>query len=408
MPKLTRTLSWKMLTLYGLGNIIGAGIYVLIGEVSAEAGDAIVWSFLIAALVASFTAITYSTLAAKYPKSAGAAVDTSKACGKPRRSTLIGLGIALTTIVSSSALLRGFDRYFQELLIELNILNDRIPAVLFMLPLLAILALIALRGIKESAKLAVLLTLLEAAGLLIIILVAGTQGDVIGSLETSLSAITAVEPLAIGLGGFLAFYAFVGFEDMVNVAEEVKQPNKSMKRGMLRALVTASILYIAVAVSALAVLSSTQLADSEAPLAAVFQEATNSSIPIITIIGVVAITNGILIQLITGSRILYGLAREKWLPKQLAQISKTRHTPVNATLVIVACVAVGSSLLPLGTLAQITSFILLVVFTIVHIAALRLIADREVTNLRKIIPVAGIIVNIAVLSLQVSSWFGLI
>jgi APA family basic amino acid/polyamine antiporter len=397
-----------MLTLYGLGNILGAGIYVLIGEVAAESGDGLIWSFLIAALVASFTAITYSTLAGKYAKSAGAAVYTSKAFNIPLLSTVIGLSIAATAVVSSSALLRGFDRYFQELLIEIGILDDRLPAILFMIPLLVLLTSIALRGMKESAKLAVVLTILEASGLLLIVGVAIAQGDIGGSLQTSLSSLSSVEPLAIGLGGFLAFYAFVGFEDMVNVAEEVKNPETSMRKGMISALIIASVLYVLVAISALAVLSSSQLAESNAPLAAVFQEATNLSIPVITIIGVIAITNGVLIQIITGSRILYGLAREKWLPKQLAVVSAKRHTPTRATLVVVSLIAVTSSLLPLGTLAQITSFILLVIFTVVHMSAIKLITTKQINNLKMYIPVLGIIANSAVIALQVSSWFGLI
>jgi APA family basic amino acid/polyamine antiporter len=397
-----------MLTLYGLGNILGAGIYVLIGEVAAESGDGLIWSFLIAALVASFTAITYSTLAGKYARSAGAAVYTSKAFNMPLLSTVIGLSIAATAVVSSSALLRGFDRYFQELLIEIGILDDRLPAILFMIPLLVLLTSIALRGMKESAKLAVVLTILEASGLLLIVGVAIAQGDIGGSLQTSLSSLSSVEPLAIGLGGFLAFYAFVGFEDMVNVAEEVKNPETSMRKGMISALIIASVLYVLVAISALAVLSSGQLAESKAPLAAVFQEATNLSIPVITIIGVIAITNGVLIQIITGSRILYGLAREKWLPKQLAVVSAKQHTPTRATLVVVSLIAITSSLLPLGTLAQITSFILLVIFTVVHLSAIKLITTKQINNLKMYIPVLGIIANSAVIALQVSSWFGLI
>jgi APA family basic amino acid/polyamine antiporter len=397
-----------MLTLYGLGNILGAGIYVLIGEVAAESGDGLIWSFLIAALVASFTAITYSTLAGKYARSAGAAVYTSKAFNMPLLSTVIGLSIAATAVVSSSALLRGFDRYFQELLIEIGILDDRLPAILFMIPLLVLLTSIALRGMKESAKLAVVLTILEASGLLLIVGVAIAQGDIGGSLQTSLSSLSSVEPLAIGLGGFLAFYAFVGFEDMVNVAEEVKNPETSMRKGMISALIIASVLYVLVAISALAVLSSSQLAESKAPLAAVFQEATNLSIPVITIIGVIAITNGVLIQIITGSRILYGLAREKWLPKQLAVVSAKQHTPTRATLVVVSLIAITSSLLPLGTLAQITSFILLVIFTVVHLSAIKLITTKQINNLKMYIPVLGIIANSAVIALQVSSWFGLI
>ncbi len=209
MAKLTRTLSWKMLALYGLGNILGAGIYVLIGEVAAESGDAILWSFLVAALVASLTAITYSIMAGRYPKSAGAAVYTEKAFKNPFLSTIVGLSIGLTTIVSSSALLRGFDRYFQELLIEIGILDDRLPAFLFTLPLLLCMAIIAYRGIKDSARLAIAFTLLEAFGLLLIIAVAGINGNIPDAINLTVSSLTEISPVAIGLGGFLAFYAFI-------------------------------------------------------------------------------------------------------------------------------------------------------------------------------------------------------
>ncbi len=195
---------------------------------------------------------------------------------------------------------------------------------------------------------------------------------------------------------------------MVNVAEEVKNPQRSMKRGMLTALGIASVIYILVAVGALSVLPSNQLAESSAPLAAVFEAATGSSIPIITIIGVVAITNGILIQIITGSRILYGLGREKWIPKKFAQVSPRTHTPTTATTTVLLLIAIASTLLPLGTLAQITSFILLIVFTMVHISALKLIKTKELSHLRRSIPILGIITNLVVIGLQIASWLNVL
>jgi APA family basic amino acid/polyamine antiporter len=405
MTQFKRTISWKVLSLYGLGNILGAGIYVLIGEVAGKAGNGLVWSFLLAGVVASFTAITYGALAGKYPVSAGAAVYTDRAFKAPRISTLIGLALAFSAFVSSSALLRGFNRYFQALLESLGL--GTLPTPLVILTMVAILGWVALRGIQESTRLAVTLTLIEAGGLLAIILVAVLYGDIGGSVSTSISSIGSVEPLAIALGGFLAFYAFIGFEDMVNVAEEVKQPEKNVRKGMLVALIVASVLYILIAIAALAVVSIDTLATSKAPLSTVFEVATGSTFPIITIIGLFAVTNGVLTQIITSSRILYGLAREGWITKKLSVVSPKTKTPVNATLLALFFIALGALTLPLGVLASIASFGLLIIFTIVQLAALRLIIKGSI-KLPIAIPIMGILTNMGVVIIQISSWVSII
>lgn len=282
-----------------------------------------------------------------------------------------------------------------------------LPSPLIILATLSILGIIALRGIKESTRLAVTLTLIEAAGLLIILVVAGWNGDIASAITTSARSIGSIEPLAIALGGFLAFYAFVGFEDMVNIAEEVKNPKQNVKKGMLAALGVASVLYILVAIAALSVLSSSELADSKAPLAAVFEAATGSSLPIITVIGLFAVTNGVLTQIITSSRILYGLAREGWLPKKFASISPKTHTPQFATYIAIGLIALGSLSLPLGVLAQITSFGLLIIFSVVQIAAFRL-RQRKQIQLHYSIPVLGLFANMGVIAIQILSWLHLI
>ena len=396
-----------MLSLYGLGNILGAGIYVLIGEVAQESGDAILWSFMGAGIVASFTAITYGALAGKYPVSAGAAIYTDRAFKSKKLSTLIGIAMALTAVVSASALLNGFDNYFQSLLSTIGF-SVVIPSALVMLALLTLLGFFALRGIGDSTKLAVLLTLVETGGLLLIISFAMFYGNPVGALEASFTSIGSVTPLAIVLGAFVAFYAFIGFEDMVNIAEEVKQPKKQMKRGMLTALAVAVLLYIGTVIAALAVLSSEELASSEAPLATVWQTATQSSTPIITIIGIMAITNGALIGIITASRIIYGLAREGWISKHLAEISPKSNTPVRATLLVLVLIAVMAVALPLGTLAQITSSILLIIFTLVQIAALRLKQQGLLPSLKYYIPILGLITNASIITIQILSWFNII
>ena len=405
MGQLKRSITWKMLALYGLGNILGAGVYVLIGEVAAESGDGLVWSLLLAAIVASFTAWTYSELAGKYPLSAGAALYAEKAFGWPKLSTLVGLALAFTAIVSSSTLLRGFARYGRDLLLKCGWDLSWAPDHIFMYPALAVLSYVALIGISESARMAALFTILEAGGLLTIVIVAGVNGETASAALNSFSSIGSVEVLSICVGGFLAFYAFIGFEDMVNIAEEVKEPQINMRRGVLTALAVATLLYLLVGISSLAVLPSETLSIQDAPLAAVFEKATGSTIPVITIIGVIAITNGVLIQIITASRILYGLAREGWLPNSLSVVNQSSKVPVNASLVAIVGIVIGASFLPLGTLAQLTSFTLLVIFSIVQISAFRLVRQGELT-LPNAVPVIGTILNLVLIIIQILKWLG--
>lgn len=404
MSELKRTITWKILAIYGLGNILGAGIYVLIGEVAKESGNAMLWSFIAAGIVASFTALTYGALASEYPVSAGAAIYTERAFNSKKWSTAVGLTMALTAIVSASTLLNGFNSYFQALLETLGI-QFNVPSALVILAMLAVLSFVALRGIGDSTKLAVILTFTEAGGLLLIIGFAFFYGDPISAVAVSLHGIGEVTPLAITLGAFIAFYAFIGFEDMVNVVEEVQQPEKQMKKGILTALSIAIVLYGLTIIAALAVLTSSELALSEAPLATVWQTATGSTFPLITIVGLIAITNGALIGIITSSRIIFGLAREGWITNKFAKISSNRGVPSRATYLVVGLIAITAVALPLGTLARITSFILLVVFTVVQVAALRLKAQNKLPNLKYYIPIVGLIANISVIAIQFSSWY---
>ena len=403
MSELKRTITWKILAIYGLGNILGAGIYVLIGEVAKESGSAMLWSFIAAGIVASFTALTYGALASAYPVSAGAAIYTERAFNSKKWSTAVGLPMALTAIVSASTLLNGFNSYFQVLMETLGI-QFNVPPSLVILSILAILSFVALKGIGDSTRLAVLLTFTEAGGLLLIIGFAFFYGDPINAVAVSMNGIGEVSPLAITLGAFIAFYAFIGFEDMVNVVEEVQQPERQMKKGILTALAIAVVLYGLTIIAALAVLTSSELAQSEAPLATVWQTATDSEFPLITIIGLIAITNGALIGIITSSRIIFGLAREGWITNKLAKISSKSGVPSRATYLVIGLIAVTAIALPLGTLARITSFILLVVFTIVQAAALRLKAQNKLPNLNYCIPIIGLVANMSVIAIQIFSW----
>lgn len=404
MATLKRTISWQVFSLYGLGNILGAGIYVLVGEVAAEAGEGLLWSFILAGIIATFTALTYSALAQKYPVSAGAAVYAERAFQSRSLSTAIGLSLAFTGIVSASTLLRGFYRYYSELFPE-GFLGNLPDYTVILLVLLA-LGLIAYKGIKESAAVAVIMTLLESAGLAIIIALAVTRGDFAHTITSSVGSITTVEPHGLLLGAFLAFYAFIGFEDMINLAEEVKKPKTSLKKGMLSALGAATLLYVLTAIAALAILTTTELAQSQAPLSDVFKVATGSTLPVITIIGLFAVVNGVIAQIIMSSRVLYGMSREGLLPKIFSSISEKRKTPHHATTVTLLFIACGSLLFPLDTLAKVTSLALLIIFSIVHVAAVRLIKSGAL-ELNVAIPVLGILTNMGIIFIQIASWLGI-
>ncbi len=398
-PVLRRDVGLGLFVLYGVGNIIGAGIYVLIGKVAGEAGLLAPFAFLLAAIIAVFSGLSYGELAARYPLSAGEAVYLEKAFRRKALSITVGLLIAFAGLVSAATMARGFLGYFREFVTA--------PDWLVVLILLVILTLIAIRGILQSARVAAALTLIEVGGLVWIVVVAMPQLPALVNLaELSLHAIPPLNELAWqGLlgGAFLAFFAFIGFEDMVNIAEEVKQPQKTIPRGILLAFFISTALYLVVSLVAIATIPPSELATSDAPLADVYQVATGRSSAFISLIGLVAVLNGALIQIIMASRIFYGMSRNKWLPKFLATINLKTQTPITATLVAGALTLLLALALPLVQLAKITSGIVLVVFVLINLSLIR-IKYREpkpegVRSLPIAVPVIGALASTAILLL---------
>jgi len=383
--------------LYGLGNILGAGIYVLVGEVAAASGTALLLAFVVAGVVALLTAITYAALAAEYPQSAGAALYVQKAFGGVFFSRLIGLLLAFSGVISAGVLLNGFANYALVLFAEL-------PRWVPIITVLAALTAVAYRGISGSARLAVVFTLIEVAGLLIIVYIGFVAGDHEQVLATSLNLPSTGAFEAIMTGAFLAFYAYIGFEDMVNIAEEVKDPKRSMYRGVIGSVVLATIFYLLVGWAALAVLSPAELAQSNAPLSAVFERGSTIKFPLITIIGLFAIINGVLAQIIMSSRVLYGLSKQNQLPSILSKVSSRYQTPTIATVIVAAIMLVGALSFPLSTLARTTSFLLICIFIIVQLAALKLISGGKLSHLPIFIPLLGLVLNAGIIAYQVARW----
>lgn len=368
---LKRSLSLPLLVFYGLGTILGAGIYVLVGKVAAHTGMYVPLAFLVAALLALFTALSYAELAARYPRSGGAAVYVQAGFQRQRLSLFVGFLMILTGMVSCATLVNGFVGYLQ-------VFVDA-PAWLVISVLVLGMGALAAWGIAESAVAAALITLIELGGLIFILAVTGRHLE---DLPAHFAALALAPPAELShwhgifLGAFLAFYAFIGFEDMVTVAEETKEPTRNVPLAILLALGVATLLYVLVAVAAVLALPPDELARTAAPFALLYTQATGQPATVITMISLLAVVNGALIQIIMASRVLYGMSREGWLHESLGRVHAVRQTPVVATALVTFGVLVLALWLPLVTLAKATSFITLLAFSIINLALLR-IKKRE-------------------------------
>ena len=362
---LKRSLSLTLITFYGIGTILGAGIYVLIGKVAAIAGIFSPLSFLVASFLALFTAISYAELSSRYPKSAGEAVYIQEGLGRKSLAIMTGFAVVVVGVVSSATISKGFVGYLHVFM--------EFPAWLTITLLVLTLGLIAIWGISESVIIATVLTLLEIGGLVIVLWVA------LPSFATLPERLPEMIPPmefpvwhGIFLGGFLAFYAFICFEDMVNVAEEVRDPSRTLPVSIILALVITTTLYFLVSVAAVLVMPVEKLAASDAPLALIYEHVTGQHPVVIGLISMFAVVNGALIQIVMASRILYGMSRQGWLPPFLGDINVTTQTPIKATVLVTGVILMLALWLPLIMLAKITSFITLLIFALVNLSLLRI------------------------------------
>lgn len=353
-----------MLALYGIGNIVGAGIYVLIGKIAEPAGYLSVAAFLLAAVVAFCAALSYAELAARFPVSAGIAVYLHKAFRRTRLATIVGLSLVVAGIVSTATLLKGFAGYIHTVV--------PLSQPVLMALMLAILVAIMLRGIKESVGTAVLLTVIEVGGLLILaasIFIAEPQtfSTYTAGFNEAWRTLDGAAWAGVIGASFIAFYAFVGFEDMVNIAEEVERPQHAYPRAIVAAMAVVTALYISVTVAALGVLSPEKLGSSQAPLADAFHAATGGNTGLIVIIGALATLNGVLVNIVMGSRFLYGLASRGWIVPWFGKLSRY-HVPARSLLLVAFLALLGALWLPIEHLAQTASLFLILVFCAVNIS----------------------------------------
>ena len=384
---LRRRLGFWLLAFYGLGNILGAGIYVLVGQVAGHAQLYAPLSFMAAALVAGFTALTYAELSARFPVAAGVAIYVHEGFGIRQLSLVVGIAMAFAGMFSAATLARGFAGYAEVFL--------PLPQWQLIALLIVALTALAIYGIAESLRVAALFTLAELSGLLLIIVIGAPQLERLPDLLAAAPPLTAPATWSgIFLGAFLAFYAFLGFEDMVNVAEEANNPQRDMPRAIIFSLLVALLLYAGVALVSVATLSPTELAATDAPLAEVYRRATGDDPLVITGIAIFAVVNGALVQIIMASRIFYGMARRGWLPGWLARVGRRTGTPVTATLAVGAAILLLALLFPLVRLAEFTSYVTLAMFMLVNVALLRIRKRPAPPGVRVYpawVPVAGFI-----------------
>lgn len=359
--ELARKINLPLLVLYGLGTILGAGIYVLVGKVAGSAGLLAPLSFLVAALIAWLTAKSYSTLVVLFPKSAGEAVYIEHGFQQKWLTIAVGLLIILTGVVSAATLLNGFTGYF--------VLLVHVDETLAMIAVLLLLTALAAWGIAESLMLAALITLIEISGLLIVLYFCG---DSLAQVPEKASQLfipkSTIELSGVFAGAFLAFYAFIGFEDMVNVVEEVKEPAVTMPKAILWAVILSTSLYVLIALVATLSMPLSILEHSAAPLADLLQTRNPLAAKAIAIISVFAIVNGVLIQIIMASRVCYGMSKRYGGPEFLHRIAPSTRTPIIATLIVAIVILAVALYFPLLILAKFTSFIILIIFTLINVA----------------------------------------
>ena len=363
-PELHRSIGPVQLALYGLGSMLGAGIYGLIGQAAGQVGNAVWLAFVVALVAALLTALSYASLGSRYPRAAGAAYVTERAFGLPLLSFVVGLALVCSGLTSVATQSRVFAA---NLAVLFNL--ESIPLWWLALGFLLVLAGIVFRGIRESMWVNVLCTLVEASGLILVVAVGLTHWGSVDLLEMPPATVDQGEWLILMQGAVLTFFAFIGFEDTFNVAEECRDPQRTIPLGLILAMSMAAVLYIAIAVTAVSVVPWAELAAAPGPITEVVRRAAPLIPPIVfTGITLFAVANTALVNYVTASRLIYGMAHQGLLPLRFGDVHAERRTPHFA---ILALFLVAMPLALFGTIAELaaaTVLLLLLVFAVVNAA----------------------------------------
>ncbi len=358
MQKLRREAGLFQLVTYGVGNIVGAGIYVLVGAASGFAGNAVWLAFLVGAVIALFTGLSYAELGSVYPKAASEYTYAGRAYGRRPLSFVIEWTMLLTEIIAASTVSLGFASYFQSL--------TGLPMMPVAAALLVIITIVSITGIKSSLRINTFLSIIALIGLLIVVFAGvGKFGSV--NYTYSPNGIAGVVAASI-----LVFFAFIGFDNITNLSEETKNPEKLIPRGLLISLLISTILYVLVGIAVVSTVPWQSLSTSDAPLAlAASVTFGHTAFILLAVFALLTTFNTVLVLMIVGSRIVYGMAREKVLPDILGKLNKS-GAPYAASILVFIVALAFFSLGNIDSIAKITSFGSLMVFIIINISLLHL------------------------------------
>lgn len=391
---LRRRLSLPLLVLYGVGVTIGAGIYVLIGSVAGHAGMHAPLAFVLAAIVMGLTVGSYAELCTRYPVAAGEAAYVKAAFRHRALSTATGLVMIASGVVAAATVALGSTGYIAHFIDW--------PAPLVVAIVVIVLGLVSAWGILESVLLASIFTIVEVAGLAIII-VAGVRADLpIASALFTMPSIQSGLWLGIAFASLLAFFAFTGFEDLTNMVEEAKTPERNVPIAMAITLVLTTILYVVISAIAVSALPIERLAASASPLSLVYRELAGVSPATISAIAIVATLNTVIAQMTMATRVVYGMAKLGDLPHVLGSVNRATATPLLATGSIIIATLTLAWLTPFERLAELTSISTLIVFAMVNLALLKLRFEGArprpgVLTVPLFVPVLGLVSSLALI-----------
>nr|WP_300520300.1 APC family permease [Rhodococcus sp. (in: high G+C Gram-positive bacteria)] len=373
---LRQAVSGKMLFVFILGDVLGAGIYALVGEIAGEVGGAIWLPMLVALLMALLTAASYAELVTKYPRAGGAAVFAQQAYGKPMVSFLVGFSMLAAGVTSAAGLALAFSGDYLGVFLD-------VPAVPAAAVFLLLIGLLNARGITESLRANLVMTVVEVSGLVVVIALAGlvlSRGDGVPSRVLEFTDETTPTLAVLG-AALLAFYSFVGFETSANIAEEVEDVRRVYPRALLGAVTVAGVVYVLVGLAVSTVVPADTLSQSTGPLLEVVA-AADAGIPawVFGLIALVAVANGALLTMIMASRLTFGMARDGLLPGVLAEVLPGRKTPWTAIVATTAVAMVLATTGSVAALAETVVLLLLFVFVSTNVAVLVLRRDRAETD----------------------------
>jgi APA family basic amino acid/polyamine antiporter len=371
--ELKRSINLFQAITYGVGLILGAGIYVIIGDVAAIAGNAMWISFIVASVIALFTGLSYAELSSMFPKSAAEYVFAKSVFGSHFIALVVGCLIIFVAVVSAATVALGFSGYFT------SVFYPQFHPILVAIVLIAALSVVNFYGISESVWMNTAFTFIELAGLAIIIL-AGFWLDSIGNTNyfefpdkiSELSESSLLSMIGAVLGGAgLIFFAYYGFENIVNIADETKNPTRVIPKALLISIAVTTAFYILVAISTSALVGWEGLSLSEAPLSLTAEKAFGEQgVVILSLIALFATSNTALMMLVSGSRIIYGISKDQSFPKTLAVVHESRKTPWIAIIIVMVSTmtVVASSSGDIATIASIAVFGIFLVYAIVNLS----------------------------------------